>query len=149
MTVTDDRRGMDALQRRLRALEGTEVHVGVLQPDPTGDGDTTIAVVAAANELGTRDTPQRSFIGRTIDGEAKEIAGVQAKVLDKVVAGEMSAEQAGDVVGLDVASRVRETIRSNVPPALKPETVKRKGDSRTLVDTGQLLNAIKHEVLRG
>lgn len=148
MTVTDDRRGMDALSRRLRTLDGTEVRVGVLQPDPT-DGGSTIAVVAAANELGTSRVPQRSFIGRTVDGEAKEIAEVQARVMDKVVAGSMSAEQAADVVGLDAASRVRATIRSNVPPALKPETVKRKGDSRTLVDTGQLLNAIKHEVAGG
>ncbi|MCB1007794.1 MAG: hypothetical protein KDB94_02760 [Acidobacteria bacterium] len=117
----------------------------MLQPEPA-DGGSTIAEVAAAHEFGTRHVPQRSFIGSTIDGEAAEIERVQAQALDGVVSGRLSAEQAADLVGLDAASRIRETIRSNVPPALAPATAKRKGDSRTLVDKGQLLNSIQHEV---
>lgn len=147
MTVTDDRRGLDALERRLGQLRRMETRVGVLQPDPTASG-STIAQVAAAHELGTRHIPQRSFIASTVDGEAAQIEQVQAKALDGVVSGRLSAEQATDLVGLDAASRIREKIRSNIPPALKPATVKRKGDSRTLVDKGQLLNSVKHEVVQ-
>lgn len=177
MTVTDDRRGLDALQRRLGQLRRVETRVGVLKPDPTDDG-VSIATIAAAHELGARivvnrrtkrgkggsrrkrrkkrkgagDTviniPQRSFIASTIDGEAAQIEQVQAKALDGVISGRLTADQAADLVGLDAASRIRETIRSNVGPALKPATVRRKGDSRTLVDKSQLLNSVKHEVVQ-
>ena len=145
--ITDDRRGEVALRRRLRALAGLEVRAGVLQPDPTREGDTTIAVVAAAHEFGTRTVPQRSFIARTVDGKAAEIGRLQEAVIERVLDG-ADPEDAADLAGLGVASLIRDTIRSNVPPPLSAATAERKQDTRTLVDTGQLLNAIKHEVGR-
>lgn len=148
MPVTDDTRALDGLTRRLAELGGLEVRVGVLQPDPTRDGDTTIAVVAAAHEFGARSVPQRPFIGPTLDEQAPAIHAAQAKILDGVVGGTMDPDRGADLLGLQVASAIRETIRSNVPPPLSPATIRRKKDTRTLVDTGQLLNSIKHEVGR-
>lgn len=144
--MTDDDRGMRELERRLLQLEGLEVRVGVLQPLPTEDGESTVAVVAAAHEYGTRNVPQRSFLGRTIDGEREAIAGLQARAIDKVIAGELSPDRAAAAVGAKVASMTRETIRSSVPPALDPETIKRKGHDRTLVEHGQLLRSVTFEV---
>lgn len=155
--IKDDRTVDVALRRRMRALGQIGVRVGVFQGGKVRDrkgrfqggdsGSATIADVAAAHEFGTRTVPQRSFIARTIDGRAAEIDRLQDAVIGRVIAGE-DPRDAAELVGLGVASMVRDTIRSNVPPPLSPATVERKGDSRTLVDTGQLLNAVKHEVGR-
>lgn len=147
MSVTDDKRGMDELEQRLKQLARTEVRVGVLQPTPTEDGESTVVVVAAAHEHGTRHVPQRSFIGRTVDGERERIAALQAQAIDHVLAGELDVEQAAGAVGAKVASMIRDTIRSSVPPPLDPATVKAKGgNSRTLIESGQLLRSITFEV---
>lgn len=147
MTIVDDNRGMQELERRLARLAAIEVRVGVLQPTPTEDGESTVAVVAAAHEYGTRTIPQRSFIARTIDGEREAIGALQAQAVDKVLAGELGADAAAGAVGAKVASMIQDTIRSSVPPPLKPETVRRKGgNDRTLIKTGQLRGAIAFEV---
>lgn len=144
--MTDDRSGIVHLRAELDALARTEVRVGVLQPKPTPDGESTIVVVATAHEYGTATVPQRSFIGRTCDNNRDEIAELQELAVDAVIAGTKTAAQAGGAVGAAVASMVRDTIRSNVPPALKPATVERKGHARALIEAGQLLRSIQHEV---
>lgn len=146
MSVHDDSRGMNDLERRLGQLAGLEVRVGVLQPTPSEDGESTVAVVAAAHEYGTSTVPQRSFLGRTVDGEREAIAALQARALDRVVAGEADPRRAAGEVGAAVAGMVQRTIRSSVPPPLKPETARRKGHERTLIETGQLLKSIAFEV---
>jgi hypothetical protein len=146
--VTDDRTGFDRLRAELRRLERLEIRVGVLQSAPTEGGESTITVVAAAHEYGTATIPQRSFIGRTMDQKREQLGELQAQAIDAVLAGEKTAEQAAGAVGAVAASMVQATIRSNVPPPLKPETVARKGHSRTLIDSGQLLRSIQHEVVQ-
>lgn len=145
--VTDDKTGRAELEARLRALAGLEVRIGVLQPLPTKDGDSTIAVVAAAHEYGTADIPQRSFIGSTIDKSRSELGALAIGVGRRVAEG-ASPEQAAGEAGLVIAGMIRKTITSNVPPALKPATIAAKGgNTSTLIETGQLLRSIAHEVV--
>lgn len=146
MPITDDKRGMTDLERRLARLRTIEVRVGVLQPKPTEDGESTIAVVAAAHEHGTRTIPQRSFIGSTIDRERENLARLQGRAIEGVVAGDLTPEQAGGLVGAKAASLIRDTIRSSVPPPLAEATVEAKGHDRTLIESGQLLRSIAFEV---
>lgn len=47
---------------------------------------------------------------------------------------------------LYLEAKMVEKINSNIPPPLKPETIKRKGSSTALIDTGEMLGQITHEM---
>lgn len=144
--MIEDKRIDDEVFARLRRLDGLVVRVGVLTPRRVRG--RTIAIVAAAHEFGTRKIPQRSFIGRTIDERGPELQAIQAKVIDRVIDGE-DPERAANILGLAASSAIRERIRAGIPPALARKTVERKHSTLPLVDTGQLLNSITHDVRPG
>lgn len=49
-------------------------------------------------------------------------------------------------IGMVLENEIRLKILSNVPPPLKKSTIKRKGSSATLIDSGQMLASISHQV---
>ena len=49
-------------------------------------------------------------------------------------------------IGMKIENAIRLKILSNVPPPLKEATIKRKGSSQTLIDTGQMLASISHSI---
>jgi len=49
-------------------------------------------------------------------------------------------------LGMQIENAIRLKILSNIPPPLKESTVKRKGSSVTLIDTGQMLASVSHQV---
>jgi hypothetical protein len=49
-------------------------------------------------------------------------------------------------LGMELENRIRLKILSNVPPPLKESTIKRKGSSVTLIDTGQALASVQNRV---
>ncbi len=49
-------------------------------------------------------------------------------------------------IGMQIENAIREKILSNVPPPLKEATIKRKRSSVTLIDTGQMLASISHQI---
>ena len=49
-------------------------------------------------------------------------------------------------IGMTLENEIRLKILSNVPPPLKESTIKRKGSSATLIDSGQMLASISHQV---
>lgn len=142
-------RGASALLERLRALSGVKVRVGVLADAPkreSGDkaGELSLLEVAALHEFGApaAGIPQRSFIRATVDERASDIASLQEMVVGSVVKGRIEPEQAGNLLGMKVAAMVQQRIASNIPPPLKPETVRRKKSSVSLINTGQLRSSI-------
>ena len=141
-----DKTRVPAMKRRLRDMNGTRIKVGVLD-------DPELAVIAAANELGTNKAgakrnvtiPERSFIRVTADSK-KEVAKAFENASD-VIDLEKPALKPLDVIGVQLAESVREKIRSSIPPPNKPSTIAAKGSSRTLIDVGTLVGEIKHEVV--
>ncbi len=51
-----------------------------------------------------------------------------------------------DRVGHAIAGQLRESIIKTNSPPLAPSTIRRKGHSKPLVDTGHMLNSVDHEV---
>ena len=51
-------------------------------------------------------------------------------------------EEAGEFL----ASKMAEEIQSGIPPALSPATVKAKGSSTPLIDTGEMMGDITHKM---
>lgn len=52
-----------------------------------------------------------------------------------------------DIAGAAIAGQLRQSIIDTNAPPLAPRTIARKGFSKPLVQTGQMLNSVDHEVV--
>jgi phage gpG-like protein len=107
-------------------------------------GDVSLATIAAVHEFGSpeHNIPERSFLRGGIRRAAPKLNAVNIDSLRKVLLAKMSIEQAIEKLGMVAAGEVkREFIVGDFVPN-KPATIKRKGSSRPLVDTGQLRQSI-------
>lgn len=139
----------------MRMLEsrtkGSHVKVGVLGANADKDhgGGNSVVDIAMIHEFGApaANIPERSFIRSTMVNQKGKIAAIAGKISVKVLTKNMSVPKALNILGIAAVSMIKRTITKSVPPPLKPDTVKAKGSSKPLIDTGQLLNSITHEVI--
>jgi hypothetical protein len=130
-----------------------EVTVGIHSDDAqhthgTGEG-LTIGDIGAFHEFGTQTVPQRSFIRGWFDERQDFIAETLRKQLAQVAAGKRPIEQAAERIALAFEGDVKARIARNIPPPLAPATIKAKGSSVTLIDTGQVRASIRGRVSVG
>lgn len=149
MAVTDRDLGWKAIKREVERAQRREVAVGILQGSNDSEG-TSIAEYATYNEFGTEDVPSRPFMAMSFDENVAAIDSDFQRQSKRLVAGEVTADQALTVIGQKHAGRVQNTITGrNILPVLAPSTIAaKKGSTKTLVDTGAMVNAVQIE-LRG
>ena len=146
VSVKVQRRGGKKLQRLLReAGKGgvSGVKVGFFSTARYQDG-TPVAAVAAWNEFGTKTIPERPFFRRALAEAERGVSNILAKGIEtkKMVVGEQLAGR----VGAHVQGKIRDSITALKEPPNAPETVRRKGSSNPLLDTGTLRNSVDWEV---
>lgn len=141
--------GMLDFIKRIREVKDARVHVGVLADDSKGgarEGDLTVAEIAAILEYGTKDghIPARPFLRHTFDAHREEMEKIGEKLIGQAVDGKITVDKALGIMGAKLSAEVKKCITSGpgVPPPNAPSTIKAKGSSRPLVDTGRLVNAI-------
>ena len=125
------------LLREARKGGASSVKVGFFSTARYNDKKgTPVAAVAAWNEFGTKTIPERPFFRQAIanmeDGVADILeAGLdpQTMVVNKQLAGRVGAHAAGHVM---------ESISSMDSPPNSPATVRRKGSSNPLINTGMM-----------
>jgi hypothetical protein len=147
MAVTDRDLGWEAIKREVERAQRREVAVGILQGSTDSEG-TSIAEYATYNEFGTGDVPSRPFMAMSFDENVAAINSDFNRQSKRLVAGEVTAEQALTIIGQKHAGRVQNTITGrNILPALAPSTIAaKKGSTKTLVDTGAMVNAVQIEI---
>lgn len=133
VTVTDH--GMRDMVKRLR--EAGFVKVGVLE----SSGDDLVEI-AAYNEFGTKDIPQRSFVRGTVDAQASEIKRLRSALSKQIVTGATLVPNALERLGAKVAAMIKQRMASSIPPPNAESTIDHKGSSTTLIDTGRLRRSI-------
>ena len=160
--------GIDAVFRKMQALESLTLTVGVQgrkaakivgRKTIKGSGGlrgatavvsegTPLGAIAFFNEFGTDTIPARPFLRPAIFNNREETARKIAKEMEIYVARKQrDALTTLGNIGKDVASKVRarvENAGSFVPNA--PSTVKGKGSSRPLHDSGRLSRSISWAV---
>ena len=146
ITVVDH--GYKVLMESVAGLsEPTSIAVGVLERDAqTEDGAVTVLDVGTWNEFGTVGIPSRSFIRDWVDGNRKRAQGILKKLLQRVIAGELTEDAALEQFGAWAKGEIQVRIARGVPPPNAASTVKRKGSSTPLIDTGILRSSIDYEV---
>lgn len=142
--VTDRDLGLKAFIRQLEQARRIEVVVGILEGYT--NGDATIAEYAACNEYGTENIPERSFMRTSFDENVSKIQNDMNNEAGKVMASQSDVRSALSVIGMKHVDRVKRKIGSNIQPANHPETIRRKKSSRTLIDTGAMLNSVQYLV---
>jgi hypothetical protein len=125
----------------------TVTYVGVLgkKAEEVHEGEETsltVGEVAAFHEFGL-GVPERSFLRAWFDQERPAILEALRAAHKQVLLGKLTPERAGNILGMRFAGQIQTFIADRrVQPPLKEITIKRKGSSVPLINTGQLRSAI-------
>lgn len=143
--------GFDGFIQRVKSLEKAtkqkaripdkQVSVGVL-----GKSGSDLVTIAAANEYGTSDghIPSRPFLRTALrDKSLVSFVRKQAASYFKDV---QNLNDALSKIGIFAVGLIQKQIGSSTPPPNKLSTIKRKGSSATLIDTGRLRQSISWEI---
>lgn len=134
------------LKKIARKLDKMQVDVG-FQEGATYENGISVAQVAAWNEYGTTRMPARPFIRTTFSRDRDKIQNyLSAEVKKMIETGDIDAEATFNRIGAYSKSLVQKNIREGpwVPNA--PSTIRKKGSSRPLIDTGQMRQSVQYVV---
>ncbi len=141
--------GGDKLERALQELgrklgRGGEVRVGYLSNARYPDGKS-VALIGAIMEFGApaRNIPPRPAIRNMIAAKSPDWPASAAAILQHT---NNDVPRTLQLLGEGIRGQWMQSIRDISSPPLAPETIKRKGHGKLLVETGHLLNSVAVEV---
>lgn len=138
------------LYKQINKLKEGQVFVGFPEGEATHTGpngeSADMALIAAYNEFGTSTTPARPFLKQTIDGNKDKIKAMSEQTVKDIADGK-SAEQCLKQLGAYGVKLVQETIANGSFEPNAPQTVKKKGSDKPLIDTGQMRQSV-HYIIR-
>jgi hypothetical protein len=138
----------DAGRARLNGKFITNDRAAELTKKARGSTPVTIADVAYWNEFGI-GVPERSFIRAWFDEATAENRAALRRALTMVLKGEKTIEEALTLVGIRFVGKIQQRISQGIEPANAPATIKAKGSSTPLIDTGQLRQSLTFLVTSG
>ena len=139
VTVVDH--GYEQLKKDVAALKGRSVKVGIM-----GEGE--VLEYAMYNEFGTSRIPARPFMQTTFDRNEAEMNKFVDFLAQQIIDGKSNADRVLRILGETYQLKVQETIRDAKEWAVpnNPQTIKQKGSSSPLIDTGRMIGAVRYEV---
>ena len=149
--IKDTDKGFKALRDELDEFKGMKIQVGVLgKKASTPVGDTTVGAVAGFMEFGTSSIPARPFVRQMADSKRQEIGRITEIEMRALGRGDgrRRARASAKRIGALQARLLRTTIReaSQWAAPLDESTIRAKGSSRPLIDTGTLVNSVSFRV---
>lgn len=141
-----DPKAIDRLRQRLVG-DNRVVNVGVPEGKREEDG-TPVAMIAAVHEFGSpsQGIPERPFLRVSVQRNRQKYIRLNRINLVKMLRGKATVDQALGQLGEMAKGDVQTEIRSGDFAPLKEATIKRKGSSRPLIDTGQMVQSIAWEL---
>jgi len=109
----------------------------------------TIITVGAWHEYGFGNNPVRSFLRVPFAKNKKKIDAFIAKQFNDVCFKGVSVDKALNLVGIFTTNISKDAFKTSADgewQANEPETIRRKGSSKPLIDTGTLRNSITWSV---
>lgn len=113
---------------------------------PKGSNDypdgTSVIMVGTVHEFGSdkMNIPQRSYLRTTVVEKKRDYKAMFRKLSFKIVNGQTTVKKALGIIGLQVATDVRDKIENIDSPPLQYR------EGNPLVDTGHLRQSITYEV---
>lgn len=135
------------LNRVPEELQGKETQVGWFSSAQYEDG-TPVAYVATIHEFGApaRNIPRRPFIFPTIQKRKMEWAEIMKDGVKAVLDGRVTGDTLLNGLGVQASGDIKQTISEVNSPALKQQTIDRKGSSKPLVETALMMNSVTYKV---
>ena len=130
-------------------FDGMVAQIGFPSGANYEDG-TSVAYVATIQEFGAPavNIPARPFMRPTVARQKDQWVKILSNDVPKVAMGKMSAFDALDKVGIVAAADIQTTISSIYSPPNSPATIRQKGSSKPLIDTGLMLASVSNAVNR-
>ena len=129
--------GFEAYENRMNELISKKVDVGI-----QGGTHSDIVNRAFWNEFGTKKIPERSFLRSTLRKTRNELLTLSKEAVKKITFGSSVDAELGRV-GLFLEAECKNTILAGNFVPLHPWTIRRKGSSRPLIETGQMIASIR------
>jgi len=166
VTTGDKFNRIPDLVRELNYLATHKVHIGIFADAEREDG-APMLVIAAANEFGAKIPkhqarfggpddenpggwviiPERSYLRAWFDENVDALQATIEHLIGQVVEGKISGRVALETIGGYVATHVQAYMVDLKTPPNAPSTIRRKGSSNPLIDTGQLKDSITWKVV--
>lgn len=147
-----DEEKLDGVLRHLYAANKS-LKVGILEGAQTTSEGPSIAEIAYWNEYGTKNDeeqeviPARPFFRNAISDNTDTWAeSIRSQLKFMGVTDKNVVEKVLKKTGQLMRSDIQQSISKGGFKPLKPATIKRKGKSTPLVDTGDMRNAVSYEV---
>lgn len=140
-TVRTGKKLNEELRRIGRKIgRGAALRVGFLENATYPDG-RSVAMVAAANNFGTARIPPRPFFSNMVADKSPEWGRILANLIEK-----HGVEKAMALMGEGIKGQLQESIRETNEPPLAESTIKRKGFTKPLIETSNMINSVDYEV---
>lgn len=147
--VKDIDRGYKAFMRQMNE-KGRAVAVGIQESEGSAEakGSPGVQVIDVAqwNEFGTERIPARSFIRAWFDEYQPQNQAVARRMATSVLKGMRTTKQAMEALGVLFVGQIQQRIAAGIDPANAESTIRRKGSSTPLIDTGQLRSSVTYRV---
>lgn len=133
-------------RKMLEELSKLEVRIGFQAGDASEADGTDIATVAAWNELGTSTSPSRPFLRQSVDAHTNEISAFTKSMKSQLTNGTATA---GDILkkfGVFQKGLIQGEISSGNFAPNAPSTIKKKGSSTPLIDTGTMRQSVNYVI---
>lgn len=146
--VIDNKTNYLNIKKEINKFQSRFVKVGILSDRYVNKNGENVLQYAIANEFGTEKIPERSFIRSTADNQKNKWIDAVDEDLGLIYENKLTANQALARLGTIGQKDIKETINNNVPPPNAESTIRKKGSSKTLIDTGAMLESIEYAVVQ-
>lgn len=111
-----------------------------------GKHPITLGNLARIHEHGTARTPKRAFVAPALAKNQGKYLRLVGDRLTPMLTGRISPNQTWHYVGQQAVADVQMYMVQESFTPLSPKTIKAKGSSRPLIDTGQLRQSVTYKV---
>jgi len=142
--------GWKAYLKELKKLEDNPfVKVGIQQDASHPDDGESLLVIASSNEFGTNNghIPERSYMRSTFDEQKKATDAFILKGYDNIMKQKTTVERVLGQLGAFFKGQVQKKMADLTTPPNAESTIKAKGSSNPLINTGFLRQSIKEKVI--
>jgi len=117
---------------------------------PEGNAEQSNIEKAIWNEFGTRrGIPERPFMRNTMRDNRKKYVRAMKTSVPKILKGETALRTVLAKLGALVQGDIQAEITALATPPNAPSTIKRKGSSNPLIDTGEMRQAVTWVIEHG
>ena len=140
----------DALKKLAKRMEESDQMVLVGVPKGAGvyEDGLTIATIAAVNEFGSADgrIPERPFLRTAVEEGAHEYLSLVEKEMPDIAEGKHPMSRLLNRLGIMAVGHVQKKIVEGPFTPNAPSTIRAKGSSSPLIDTGALRQSINYVI---